>query len=641
MLKQIIRPFQYKSVLNETQAQQGVETNDSMINSPATQHANKKKMKAQNWADTLKRIWSYLAENKWRLIFVLLLVVVSSAMALLGPFLVGMTIDDFIVTHDNSGILKLLVVLLIIYLIHSSSVWLQNYFMVGIAQNTVYTMRSKLFKHLHKLPIPYFDKRQHGELMSRVTNDIENVSQTLNTSVIQIFASVLTLLGTISVMLWLSPLLTLITLIIVPLMVLGMKWITKRTGKLFKQQQKHLGELNGYIEETVSGQRIIKTFSQENTVINEFVEKSNRLRTAGFWAQTYSGFIPKLMNMLNNLSFAIIAGVGGVFVLLGVNAISIGVIVIFAEYARQFTRPLNDLANQFNTLLSAVAGAERVFDVLDEEEEESDETKAIQLDEVHGEVQFDNVSFSYDSADNGKKRSHKNISNQNQTVQNINFTARRGETIAFVGPTGAGKTTMINLLSRFYDAQQGKILIDGYDITQIKRHSLRKHMGFVLQDTFLFEGTIKENIRYGNLKATDEEVVEAAKKANAHTFIMKMPNQYKTVLKQDGSGISQGQKQLLAIARAILANPTILILDEATSSIDTITEMKIQEALQRLMVGRTSFVIAHRLNTIQKADQIIVLGDGKIVEKGSHDSLLKQRGFYYELYTSQLSDSVI
>jgi ATP-binding cassette subfamily B protein len=581
------------------------------------------KPKAKDWKGTIKRVWRYLGENKGMLMMVLLMVLVSSALGLLGPFIVGMAIDNYIVEQNTAGLLNVLIGLVFIYLFYSLSMWLQNYWMVGIAQNTVLKMRTQLFEHLHKLPIPYFDKRQHGELMSRVTNDMENVSSTLNSSVIQIFSSILTLVGTVSVMLYLSPLLTAITLIIVPVMFLGLKWITNRTGPLFKQTQKNLGELNGYIEETISGQRIIKTFSQEDKVMEEFTEKSLKLKESAYWAQTYSGFIPKLMNMLNNLSFAIIAGVGGILALNTNSGITIGVIVIFAEYSRQFTRPLNDLANQFNTLLSAVAGAERVFDVLDEEEEESDETEAMELDEVKGEVEFRDASFSYEEEDG-------------TTLKNISFHVEAGETVAFVGPTGAGKTTVINLISRFYDLDSGSILLDGHPLDRIKRSNLRKHMAFVLQDSFLFEGTVRENIRYGRLNAADEEVEEAAKLANAHSFIKKLPGGYDFTLKQDGSGISQGQKQLLSIARAVLANPTILVLDEATSSIDTITEMKIQEALQRLMEGRTSFVIAHRLNTIQSADQILVLKEGEIIENGSHNELLDEKGFYYELFTSQL-----
>jgi ATP-binding cassette, subfamily B, multidrug efflux pump len=581
--------------------------------------------KKRNWIETLKRIWMFLADRKGLLMLVLLMVVVSSALGLLGPFLVGMGIDEFIVTKDSDGLITMLLFLVGIYIVHSVAIFFQNYWMIGIAQNTVFSMRTRLFTHLHKLPIQFFDKRQQGELMSRVTNDIENVSSTLNSSFIQVFSSVLTLIGTVSVMLYLSPLLTLITMLIIPAMFLGLKWITNRTGKLFKEQQRNIGALNGFIEETISGQRIVKTFSQEERVIQQFLEKNQNLKTSGYWAQTYSGFIPKLFNVLNNLSFTIIAAVGGIFALNG--AISIGVIVIFAEYSRQFTRPLNDLANQFNTLLSAVAGAERVFDILDEEIEARDEKNALVLKEVQGKVEFKNVSFSYEEEGN--------------TIRNVSFQVSPGETVALVGPTGAGKTTIINLISRFYDTDEGSILIDHKELKAIKRSSLRHHMGFVLQDSYLFQGTIRENIRYGNLEASDEEIEHAAKLANAHSFIMKLKDKYDTRINQDGSGISQGQKQLLSIARAFLPNPSILILDEATSSIDTITELKIQEALKRLMKNRTCFVIAHRLNTIQQADQILVLEDGQVIENGTHDELLEKKGFYHGLFHSQLKQEIV
>lgn len=586
--------------------------------------ADKKKSKAKpkNWVSTIKRIWSYLAVKKGLLSLVLLMVVASSGFGLLGPYMVGMGIDRYIVTGESEGLPLLLAALLAVYVLYSLSTWLQNYWMIGIAQETVYSMRKQLFGHLHRLPIPFFDRRQHGELMSRITNDIENVSSTLNSSVIQIFSSVLTLAGTIGVMLWLSPLLTLLTLIIVPLMFSGMKWITGRTGPLFKEQQRNIGNLNGFIEETVSGQRIVKTFSQEEKVIADFGERNKKLKQSGYLSQAYSGFIPKLMNMLNNLSFAVIAGIGGYLAIKG--QISIGVMVIFTEYSRQFTRPLNDLANQFNTLLSAVAGAERVFEILDEEEEEADEALSPELKKIDGTVEFDDVSFSYEKS--------------GETIRNVSFKAEQGRTVALVGPTGAGKTTLINLLARFYDPDGGRILIDGQDTAKVKRASLRRHMGFVLQDSYLFKGTIRENIRYGRLDAADREVEEAARLANAHSFIMKLPDGYDTMLTQDGSGISQGQKQLLSIARAILADPSILILDEATSSIDTITELKIQEALERLMKGRTSFVIAHRLNTIRQADLILVLEEGKIIEKGPHAELLDKKGFYYGLYQTQLKN---
>lgn len=581
-------------------------------------HDSKKKPKVgfQQGLRTVIRIWRYLSDKKIPFLLVLIMVIFSSGLGLLGPYMIGKTIDDYIVPMRSEGLFFLLGGLAVVFVFHSLSLFLQNFWMVGISQYTVNKMRSDLFQQLHHLPISFFDKRQHGELMSRVTNDIENVSSTLNSSVIQVFSSVLTLVGTISVMLLLSPLLTAITLLIIPLMVIGMKWITRRTGSLFKQQQQHLGELNGYIEEVISGQKMIKAYSQEEMVINGFINRSNNLKRSGFWAQTISGFIPKVMNMLNNLSFAIIAGIGGLFALNGM--ITIGVIVIFAEYARQFTRPLNDLANQFNTLLSAIAGAERVFDILDEEKE-IDVRSVSDVSDIRGEIRFENVSFSYEEGED------------KQTIEDVDFHALPGETIALVGPTGAGKTTLINLISRFYNSDQGVIYVDEIDINQISRDSLRQQMAFVLQDTFLFHGTIMENIRYGRLEASDEEVMEAARLANADAFIQKLPNKYRSFIQHDGSGISHGQKQLLAIARAMLADPKILILDEATSSIDTITELRIQEALSRLMEGRTTFVIAHRLNTIQMADQIIVLQNGKIIEKGSHKDLVDKKGFYFDM----------
>lgn len=588
---------------------------------PPSRHMNfQPKPKIKDFWSTLKRLLSYLGRRKGMLSLVVLMVAASSALGLLGPFLVGVAIDDFIMTRDKEGLIQLLFLLGVVYISHSLTTFLQSYWMAGIAQKTVYEMRTELFAHLHDLPLAFFDKRQHGELMSRVTNDIENISSTLNSSVIQVVSSVLTLTGAIVVMLYLSPLLTAVTLLIVPLLYMGMKWITSRTRRRFKEQQRHLGELNGFIEETVSSKHIVKMFSREEAIAQEFSERNMKLKEAGFWAQSYSGFIPKLMNMLNNLSFALVAGVGGLLALNGL--VTVGVIVIFAEYSRQFTRPLNDLANQFNTLLSAIAGAERVFDIMDTEKEEREDQNKISLDHVDGEIKFKDVTFSYEDT---------------PTLKEIDFRASPGEMVALVGPTGSGKTTIINLLARFYNPDSGAVYVDGHDTSNISRQELRKHMGFVLQDSFLFEGTIKENIRYGRLDATDEEVAEAARIANAHSFIMKLPDGYETKLLPEGSGISQGQRQLLAIARAVLADPAILILDEATSSIDTITEMYIQEALDRLMEGRTSVVIAHRLNTIQRADQILVLERGRIIERGSHHELIEKDGHYAQLIAASNS----
>ena len=591
-------PFQYKKI------------NIDEVKGP-------ERKRAKHTAATMKRIGSYLLEEKWLLTLVIVMVITSSGLGLLGPYLVGMAIDDFIVTKKLEGLALLLVILIIIYAIYSLAIFLQNYWMIGIGQKIVYTLRKQLFEKFHLLPISYFDKRQQGELMSRVTNDIDNINNTLNQSVIQIFSSTITLIGTVTVMLILSPVLTAITMTIIPLLFIGMRIITKRTGPLYKIQQKDLGELNGYVEEIVSGQHIVTAYSQEGRVIFEFEKRNKQLQHSGFWSQTIAGFIPKVMNGLNFLSFALIALFGGLLAIKG--HITIGVIVIFIEYARQFTRPLNELSNQFNILLSAVAGAERVFNVFDEEEEARDEKNAVPLKDVEGRFTFRNVTFSYE---------------ETPVLQQISFDVNPGQTVALVGHTGAGKTTLVQIISRFYDYDSGSVLLDGVELQQIKRSSLRNEMGFVLQDTFLFEGTVRENIRYGKLDATDEEVIAAAKNANAHSFIERLPNGYDTLLEDNGSMLSQGQKQLLTIARAMISNPAILVLDEATSNIDTITEIKIQEGLRRLMAGRTSFVIAHRLNTIKQADIILLLEHGKIIERGTHEELMQKRGKYFALYSS-------
>lgn len=602
MVQFIRKPFGYDPILKKEDLQKTKRFNGD---------------RTSNWKQVLYRIWQLVDEQRALLITVLGLVLVSSLLALLGPFMVGRIIDDHIVQQQFDGFAGKIILLIGIYIGLSIAMYLQNYWMVGIAQQTIYRLRTELFTHLQKLPISFFDKRQHGELMSRLTNDIENISQTLNTSFIQVFSSILTLVGTFSIMMYLSPLLTLLTMLTIPIMFIAVQWITKRTGRLYKEQQKAVGELNGMIEETISGQRIVKAFSQEERVMEEFVEKSDRLRRTGFWAMTYSGFIPKVMNMLNNASFAIVAGIGGLLALKG-GVVTIGTIVVFSELARQFTRPLNDLANQFNTVLSAIAGAERVFNIMDEPIEQ-DEAITHQETVLHGEVVFDRVSFGYAAETDG------------YTIQDVSFHVKKGETAAFVGATGAGKTTIMQLLARFYEVDQGTILIDGIPIQEMPRQTLRSQIAFVLQDPFLFEATVMENIRYGRLNATDEEVVGAAKKANAHEFICSLPEGYDTLLTADGGEISQGQKQLLSIARALVADPVLLLLDEATSSIDTVTELEIQDALETLMEGRTSFVIAHRLNTIRQADTVYVLDQGKLIESGSQDELIAKQGVYAQM----------
>ena len=598
----IRKPFGYEPILKKEDLKRKVE--------------KKKGPRASDWKNTLLRIWKIVDEQRLLLITVFFMVVISSALSLIGPLIIGMIIDDFILKSQFDGMLPFIGSLVGIYIILSVSLFLQNYWMIGIAQSTIYKMRTGLFNHLMKLPVSFFDKRQHGELMSRATNDIETVSATLNTSFIQVFSSLLTLVGTIIVMIYLSPLLTVLTMLIIPLMFSAMRWITKRTGKLFKEQQAAVGALNGMIEETISGQAIVKAFSQEERVIEEFREKNARLRRTGFWALTYSGYIPKVMNFLNNISFAIVAGIGGILAFYG--HVSIGIIVIFTEYARQFTRPLNDLANQINTVLSAIAGAERVFSIMDETTD-IDDGKLPKDTQLKGEVEFKDVHFKYE------------LSEDKETLKGVNFHVKPGQTVALVGATGAGKTTIMQLIARFYDVGEGSILFDGKDVRDINRETLRSQMAFVLQDPFLFEASVYENIRYGKLDATDEEIIEACKKANAHDFIMKLPKGYDTILASDGSEISHGQKQLLSIARALVANPVILLLDEATSSIDTVTEVKIQQALELLMKGRTSFVIAHRLNTIRHADLVFVMNEGQLVESGSQQELIELGGIYAKM----------
>ncbi|TSI05982.1 ABC transporter ATP-binding protein [Lysinibacillus sp. BW-2-10] len=598
-MKSLKEPFGYEPLLSKEDLKRPVK--------------KKKGPRANDWKNTLLRIWKIVDEQRALLIAVLALVVISSAMSLLGPFLIGHIIDEYVMKFHFDGMSTMIIALILIYFVLAIAYFLQNYWMIGIAQQTIYKMRTGVFNQLVRLPVSYFDKRQHGELMSRATNDIETVSSTLNSSFIQVFSSVLTLTGTIVVMLMLSPLLTLLTMCIIPVMFVATRWITRRTGKLFKEQQSALGALNGMIEETISGQRVVKAFSQEERVKQEFREKSAHLRRTGFWALTYSGYIPKVMNFLNNISFAIVAGVGGILAYHGF--VSIGTIVIFTEYARQFTRPLNDLANQMNTVLSAIAGAERVFSIMDENKEE-DIGAFGEHHKLQGAVEFKNVSFKYE------------LEEQSHTLQNVSFYVQPGQTVALVGATGAGKTTIMQLIARFYDVQKGEVLFDGVNVRDIQRTTLRKQMAFVLQDSFIFEASIYDNIRYGRLDATNDEVEEAAKKANAHDFIMKLPNGYHTVLTSDGSSISQGQKQLLSIARALVADPVILLLDEATSSIDTVTEVKIQQALELLMEGRTSFVIAHRLNTVRHADLVLVMKEGHLVETGTQQQLIQKNGVY-------------
>ncbi|HXL02206.1 MAG TPA: ABC transporter ATP-binding protein [Candidatus Atribacteria bacterium] len=578
-------------------------------------------VKPKDAKNTLKRLWWYLSEHKIRLFLVFFLVAITSMLTLMGPYLIGKAIDNYIIPRDFNGLFRLLMLMAAIYILMSLSTWLQTRTMINVAQLTIRNMRKDAFDKLEILPINFFDTRSRGDIMSRLTNDIDLINNALSSSLTQIFSSIITLTGTVILMLWLSPLLTGVSMITVPIMLITTNIVTKHTRRYFSEQQRVLGILNGFAEENISGQKVVKAFVRENKEIERFEATNKELKNVGIKAQIYSGIMGPLMNVLNNIGFAIVALSGGWLAVQQV--ITVGTIAIFINYTRQFTRPLNELANQINTIQSAIASAERLFQIMDELPEPPDPPDAIELKSVKGDVEFRNVSFSYKPDE--------------VVLKNINFHAYPGQTIALVGPTGAGKTSIISLLTRFYDPDSGDIFIDGYNIQKITRKSLRSSLGIVLQDTYLFSESVKENIRYGRLGATDEEVKAAARLANAEQFILSLPEGYDTILSEDGGDLSQGQRQLLAIARAILADPAILILDEATSSVDTRTEQHIQEAMLKLMEGRTSFVIAHRLSTIRKADMILVINDGEIIERGNHTQLLKEKGFYYNLYMSQFA----
>ncbi len=581
--------------------------------------------RAHKPGETLRRLWGYLKQQRNGLLSSSALVIVGIVTGLLGPYLMGKAIDEYILTGNIPGLAQLVLVMLALYVVSTLMMWLQIYLMAAVAQRTVHQMRTSLFAHLQNLPLRFFDQRTHGDLMSRLTNDIENVSGVLAESLAQFIASLLTLAGTAVMMLVINWQLGLVSLVILPLMAFVTREISRRTLTGFRQQQEALGQLNGLIEENVTGERVVIACCRNQAAVAEFEQINRRLQSAAARAQTFSLVIAPVTNFINNLGYAIIAGTGGWMALHG--WVSVGVIAAFLNYAQQFTRPLSQLANLINTIQSALAGAERFFDTLDELPEPPDEPQALALENIQGEVVFENVTFGYQAGAT--------------VLKNVSLRAHPGQMIALVGPTGAGKTTLINLLSRFYELEQGVIRIDGQDIRTLRRAGLRRQLGVVLQDTFLFSTSVMENIRYGRLTAGDEEVIAAARLANADHFIQALPQGYHTLLSEGAANLSQGQRQLLAIARAVLADPGILVLDEATSSVDTRTEKQIQEALLRLMQGRTSFVIAHRLSTIREADAILVIIDGEIVESGRHAELLARRGTYYHLYQSQFKGQAL
>ena len=581
--------------------------------------------KAKDIRGTIRRLWDYLKQEKKALVFTSTMVIAGVGLNLIGPFLLTKAIDDYILKRDVAGLGALCLWMLIVYLLSSILTYAQSWIMTAAAQRTIRKLRIELFERMQSLPLKFFDQRTQGELMSRLTNDVENINAVLSESVSQIVSGVLNMVGTAVAMFLLNPRLATVSLTTIVTMTLLVNFLaTRGVREAFRRQQAAIGFLNGFIEETVSGQRVVKAYHREDAVLKQFDAANLELRTAATKAQIVSGVIGPLMNLIGNASLAIVASIGGGMAVAGLA--TVGTLAGFINYSRQFGRPLNEIANLYNSIQSAVAGAERVFEIMDESPEADYaagdvSSKSRFSTEVQGDVIFDQVAFSYDK--------------KTPVLNSVSLHARPGQTIALIGPTGAGKTTIINLLTRFYEIDSGIIRIDGRDIREFPLATLRSLLGIVLQDTYLFNGTVGDNIRYGKLNATNEEVVSAAKLANADMFIHRLPHGYETVLSERGGNLSQGQRQMIAIARAILADPKILILDEATSNVDTRTEKHIQEAMRRLMSGRTSFVIAHRLSTIREADQILAINAGEIVEQGAHNELLTAKGFYYRLFTGQ------
>ncbi|NDY72399.1 multidrug ABC transporter ATP-binding protein [Desulfobacter hydrogenophilus] len=575
--------------------------------------------RAKDKRSVMVRLWGYLSSQGRKLLLVVFLVAAATGFELLGPYLMGVAIDKYIATGNLRGLAFIVCIMILAYIMGSGITLVQSLIMAEVSQDTVRHLRKDLFSHLQTLSLRFFDQSSHGNLLSRFSNDVENISNVLNEGAAQFIAGVLMIASVTVVMFMMDMKMALVTISVMPFVFLLTKWIAARTRKGYRMQQQSLGILNGVIEETVVGQRVVKAYCKEHDVIQSFDRLNLDYRDSAVKAQTYMTVFGPIFGFLNNMNFAMVACAGGYFALKG--SLTVGSVAVFLSYSRQFFRPVTQISAMYNSIQSALAGAERVFEVMGEEPEIVDIPDAQPLTNIRGDVIFEHVTFAYEKG--------------NPVLKDISLHASPGETIALVGPTGAGKTTIINLLTRFYDIESGNIYVDGQRIDQIQKNSLRRQLGIVLQETFLFSDTVMENIRYGKLEATDEEVIAAAELSGASSFINRLPKNYETPLAEKGSNLSHGQRQLLSIARAILADPSILILDEATSSVDTRTEINIQTALLKLMEGRTSFVIAHRLSTIRGADNVIVIDKGEIVEQGTHIELLAKKGFYSRLYMSQ------
>jgi ATP-binding cassette, subfamily B, multidrug efflux pump len=575
--------------------------------------------KARDPRRAMKGLLRYLGPFKVGLAFVLICVAIYTALSLVGPYLMGRAIDQSIAVKQVAGLARFSLWMLAVYLLNNLFQAIAGWVMADVSQRALKHMRRDLFEHLQTMPLSFFDRNPSGELMSRLTNDIDAINLAVSQNVTTLIASVLSMGGILVAMFILDRWLALASLLVIPIMFWFTQFVARYTRRGFRDLQKHLGELNGVMEEAISGQKVITAFRRNESTIAAFREQNQAVFRAGVSANSYALLLMPLTNVLGNFFVIVLAGLGGWLALRGL--VSVGVIATFIIYGQNFINPLRQLANMYNAIQAALAGAERVFEILDTPAEVDSVPDTPQITAFHGDVRFDHVTFGYRP--------------DAPVIKDMTLEAKAGEIIALVGPTGAGKTTIINLLTRFYEINAGSITIDGRDIRTIRKADLRRQLGLVLQDTFLFSGSVLENIRYGRLDATDDEVIEAARMADADHFIRQLPHGYHTQLSERASNLSQGQRQLLAIARAILADPGILILDEATSSVDTRTEAHIQQALLRLMQGRTSFVIAHRLSTIRDANHVLVVNNGLIVEQGTHQQLLDRHGLYYHLYVSQ------
>lgn len=597
---------------------------------PPNRNRNQKKQKPKNTKATAKRLFSYLEQEKHKIAAAFVCVLVSSASTLCGSYLLRPIINGLIDSTKTSqqkitSLMAGLALMAVVYVLGVGATYLQGRIMISASQGTLKRIREHLFRKVQKLPVRYFDTNPTGDIMSRFTNDVDIIGEMLNSTLVQIFSGTITLIGTLALMLYTNWVLAVVTIVVSPIIAKIGTAIAGKSRKYFMKQQTDLGKVNGYIEETVTGQKVVKVFNYEENVVNEFSELNQSLRNSQVKAQFISGIMGPCMNAMSQVNYTLTACVGSIIAFAsrwggGVpfSALDIGGLTVFVNYSRQFSRPINELAQQVTNIMSALAGAERVFNVMDEAEE-IDDGKKLVLDKVHGDVLVEGVTFGYNP--------------DKIILKDVSVFAHPGQKIALVGSTGAGKTTITNLITRFYNINKGKITIDGVDIKDISLECLRENIAMVLQDTHLFTGTIMENIRYGRLSATDEEVRQAAKTSCADMFIKNMPEGYDTMLKGDGSNLSQGQRQLLNIARAALSKAPILVLDEATSSVDTRTEKHINEGMDALMEDRTTFVIAHRLSTIRNADAIMVLENGEIIERGTHEELLEKKGRYFELYT--------